>query len=152
LLHGEWCTRNFISGRSLVRAFDVRSQLSMICGRPIQKNGLGMNIEQSCGEDMEAFLKCACAGLFLQSASRLSNSKEVKGRGSGSLESTRGRFKTKVGNTEVSAYIMAYLVLFTSHLRNLFVFDLSYRFQSTQLRPCLIEIQHRNVLYTQSSW
>ena len=51
-----------------------------------------------------AFLKCACAGLFLQSASRLNSSKEVKERGSGSLISSRGKFKTKVGNTEVSVH------------------------------------------------
>lgn len=111
LLHGDWCLRNFISGRSLIRAFDVRSQLAMICGRSIQKNGLGMDINQSCGEDLESFLKCACAGLFLQSASRLSISKEVKERGSGSLISTRGRFKTKVGNTEVSYNLQGLLMI-----------------------------------------
>ena len=101
ILHGEWCTRNFISGRALVRAHDVRHQLSVICGRSVDKNGLGMDVNLSCGDDMEAFLKCACAGLFLQSASRLTNTKEIKGRGSGSLISTRGKYKTKVGNSEV---------------------------------------------------
>ena len=105
LLHGEWCTRNFISGRALVRAFDVRHQLSTICGRSLEKNGLGMDVTLSCGDDTEAFLKCACAGLFLQSASRMQFSKEIKGRGtSGSLTSNRGRYKTKVGNSEVSIH------------------------------------------------
>jgi HrpA-like RNA helicase len=105
LLHGEWCTRNFISGRALVRAHDVRHQLSVICGRSMEKNGLGMDVNLSCGDDMEAFLKCACAGLFLQSASRMQSSKEIKGRGSsGSLISARGKYKTKVGSSEVSIH------------------------------------------------
>jgi hypothetical protein len=104
LLHGEWCTRNFISGRALVRAHNVRQQLRTICGRGVKDRGLGMNVNQSCKEDMESFLKCACAGLFLQSASRIIDSKEIKERGSGSLISTRGRFKTKVGNSEVSIH------------------------------------------------
>jgi HrpA-like RNA helicase len=104
LLHGEWCARNFISGRALVRAHDVRIQLSTICGRSLEKNGLGMDVNLSCGDDMEAFLKCACAGLFLQTAVRMLSSKEIKGRGSGSVVSTRGRYKTKVGNSEVSIH------------------------------------------------
>ncbi len=104
LVHGDWCTQNFISGRALVRAHDVRHQLQTICSRPVEKNGLGMDVESTCGEDMELFLKCVCAGLFLQSAARLPNMKEVKGRGSGSVISTRGRYKTKVGNTEVSIH------------------------------------------------
>lgn len=104
LLHGEWCMRNFVSGRALVRAHDVRHQLSMICGRPVEKNGLGMNVNSSCGEDMEEFLKCACAGLFLQAAGRLPASKDIQDRGSGSVVSTRGRYKTKVGNTAVSIH------------------------------------------------
>jgi HrpA-like RNA helicase len=105
LLHGEWCTRNFISGRALVRAHDVRHQLNVICGRSLEKNGLGMDVNLSCGEDKESFLRCACAGLFLQSASRMKSSKEIKGRGgSGSLISTRGKYKTKVGNSEVSIH------------------------------------------------
>jgi HrpA-like RNA helicase len=105
LLHGEWCTRNFVSGRALVRAHDVRQQLATLCSRDVNKNGLGMDITLSCGDDIEAFLKCACAGLFLQAASRVHAPKEVPGRGSsGSLMSSRGRYKTKVGSTEVSIH------------------------------------------------
>lgn len=65
-----------------------------------------MNVHSSCGEQgMEQFLKCACAGLFLQSASRISKSKEVH-KGSGSLDGSDrgGRFKTKVGNAEVNIH------------------------------------------------
>ena len=104
LLHGEWCMRNFVSGRALVRAHDVRHQIATICVRPVEKNGLGMNITASCGEDMEIFLKCACAGLFLQAAGRIPASKEIKDRGSGNVMSSRGRYKTKVGNTAVSIH------------------------------------------------
>ena len=104
MLHGDWCSQNFISGRALVRAHDVRRQLRNLCQRSVEKNGLGMDIDSSCGEDMEAFLKCVCAGLFLQSASRLPNVKEIKGRGAGSVVSTRGHYKTKVGNSEVSIH------------------------------------------------
>ena len=59
LLHGEWCTRNFISGRALIRAHDVRHQLSVICGKSIKNRGLGMDVNQSCGDDMECkFIFC----------------------------------------------------------------------------------------------
>ena len=104
LLHGEWCSRNYISGRALVRAYDVRQQLSTLCSRSVEKHGLGMDINLSCGDDIVAFLKCVCAGLFLQSASRTSSPKEVKRRDSGGLESTRGKYKTKVGNVEVTIH------------------------------------------------
>lgn len=104
LLHGDWCTRNFISGRALVRAHDVRHQLQTICSRPVEKNGLGMDVESTCSEDVELFLKCVCAGLFLQSAARMAHMKEMKDRGAGSVVSTRGRYKTKVGNSEVSIH------------------------------------------------
>jgi HrpA-like RNA helicase len=104
LLHGDWCTRNFISGRALVRGHDVRHQLSIICNRPLEKNGLGMDVNLSAGDDAESFLKCVCAGLFLQAASRMPVSKEIKGRGSGSVVSNRGKYKTKVGKTEVSVH------------------------------------------------
>jgi HrpA-like RNA helicase len=105
LLHGEWCTRNFISGRALVRAHDVRQQLSMTCGRPLQSNGLGMDVNLSCKDNPEAFLKCACAGLFLQSASRIHVPREVAGGGrSGMLPSSRGRYRTKVSNADVSVH------------------------------------------------
>ena len=103
--HGEWCTRNFISGRALVRAHDVRQQLQTIIGRPLESNGLGMDVNLSCGEDRELFLKCACAGLFLQSASRVHAPREVNGGGrSGALQSGRGRYRTKVSNTDVSIH------------------------------------------------
>lgn len=106
ITHGEWCIRNFISGRSLVRANDVRNQLAEICSRPLEKNGLGMDIKLSCGADTEVFLKCVCAGLFLQVASRITSSVEVKNdRGrSGMVGSSRGRYKTKIGATEVSVH------------------------------------------------
>ena len=67
---GEWCARNFVNGRALARANDVRAQLEELCGRSTVKGGLGMDTGSSCGGDIIAFLKCTCAGLFMQSASR----------------------------------------------------------------------------------
>jgi Oligonucleotide/oligosaccharide-binding (OB)-fold len=105
LLHGDWCSQNYINGRALVRACDVRKQLRTICHRAVDKNGLGMDVESSCADDMEVFLKCVCAGLFLQSAARLANASEaVSSRGSGSINSSLGRYKTKVGKTQVSIH------------------------------------------------
>lgn len=109
LLHGEWCTRNFISGRALVRAHDVRRQLVEICSRDQSRNGLGIDVQQSCGDDVLQFLKCACAGLFMQAASRVSNSVEInkairKEMRSGENVLARGRYKTKMGGAEVSIH------------------------------------------------
>ena len=71
-----------------------------------------MDISQSCGEDEIQFLKCACAGLFLQSATRMPSTDETSsGRGtnkrggnSGRLGSSRGRYKTKIGSEVVSIH------------------------------------------------
>jgi len=111
LLHGDWCARNFISGRALVRAYDVRKQLSEICAREVKKNGLGLDVKVSCGDDRELFLKCVCAGLFLQAASRIKASVDVDEKSSkrnadrsGMLYSSRGRYKTMVGSEEVSIH------------------------------------------------
>jgi len=111
LLHSEWCARNFISGRALVRATDIRNQLTQICSRKADMNGLGIDTAQSCGEeDMVDFLKCACAGLFLQAASRVTNAVEInkairKDMSSGAeTSSLRGRYKTKIGGREVSIH------------------------------------------------
>jgi len=77
----QWCARNFISGRALVRALNVRQQMSSICSRDFEKGGLNMDISLSCGEDDVQFLKCACAGLFLQSASRIVSNESMTGHG-----------------------------------------------------------------------
>ncbi|CAB9524117.1 splicing factor ATP-dependent RNA helicase [Seminavis robusta] len=102
LLHGEWCRRSFISARAMSRANDVHHQLRAICTRPVDRNGLGMDVSKSCSEDMEAFLKCVCAGLFLQSAERVKETKQVDETG-GVLSSTR-KYRTKVGNRPVSIH------------------------------------------------
>jgi ATP-dependent RNA helicase DHX8/PRP22 len=107
LLHGDWCQRNYISGRALARAYHVRQQLQALCARPVDRNGLGMDVTLSAGKDPEVFLKCAAAGLFLQAASRIKTEREVdnNSRGqSGALSSSRGRYKTKLGNEEVSIH------------------------------------------------
>jgi HrpA-like RNA helicase len=87
LLHGDWCTRNYVSGRSLSRAHDVRKQLEMLCSRPVNQHGLGMDVTLSCrnssvkppkdgsggvgGGGIEMMYKCIASGLFLQVASRI---------------------------------------------------------------------------------
>lgn len=108
--HGDWCQRNFISGRALVRAFNVRQQLRALCEKPLAQNGLGIDVTSSCGSNREVFLKCAAAGLFLQAASRVKteltvDSSRYGGRsGSLSTSSNRGKYLTKVGNEAVSIH------------------------------------------------
>lgn len=72
-----------------------------------------MGISQSCGDDEIQFLKCACAGLFLQSATRMPLTDESNsGRGgsnrgggnSGRLGPSRGKYKTKIGSEVVSIH------------------------------------------------
>ncbi len=67
-----------------------------------------MDISQSCGEDEIHFLKCACAGLFLQSATRMPSTDDSNnGRGggnSGRLGPSRGKYKTKIGSEVVSIH------------------------------------------------
>jgi ATP-dependent RNA helicase DHX8/PRP22 len=106
LLHGDWCQQNFISGRSLSRAFSVRKQLQKLCERPVIQNGLGMDVTTSCDQDRERFLKCIASGLFLQVASRIKIDDNVnQGRGrAGQIISSRGRYRTKIGNETVSVH------------------------------------------------
>lgn len=109
LLHGEWCIRNYINGKALVRAHDVRRQLVEICCGDQSRNGLAIDVQQSCGDDLLKFLKCACAGLFMQAASRVSNSIEInkairKEMKAGENFVARGRYKTKIGGAEVSIH------------------------------------------------
>jgi HrpA-like RNA helicase len=106
LPHGEWCVKNCISGRALTRAHDVRQQLKDICGRSIEKHGLGMDVHLSARTEVEDFYKGICAGLFLQAASRIRRTVETKGEkgNSGAIQSSRGRYKTKIGRKEVSIH------------------------------------------------
>ena len=97
--------RNFVNGRALVRAYNVRQQLVSVCAKSEKKGGLGMDVSLSCGDDMIAFLKCACAGLFLQSATRLASpNNNDRGGNSGRLGQSRGKYKTKVGGEEASIH------------------------------------------------
>jgi HrpA-like RNA helicase len=105
--HGQWCNQNFVNGRGLARAYNVRGQLHAICAKSVEKGGLGMDVDQSC-ENLEDdrqgrinFLKCACAGLFLQSATRITDDVST---GSGRLYSNRGRYRTKVGGELASIH------------------------------------------------
>jgi HrpA-like RNA helicase len=106
-LHSEWCQQNFVSGRALARALSVRLQLQQLCERSTVQNGLGLDINTSYGKDRERFLKCIASGLFLQAASRIPVDNSIddhsKGR-SGQIISSRGRYRTKVGNVNVSVH------------------------------------------------
>jgi len=108
--HGDWCKRNFIMGRGLVRAYDVRAQLAEICSRDESHHGLAMDITLSCGEEnrMKLF-ECISAGLFLNAATRIPNASEInksnrKEMSSGNVLSTKGRYKTNYGGKEVSIH------------------------------------------------
>lgn len=113
LSHGEWCQRNFVSGRALARAHSIRRQLEALCAKSLEQNGLGLDTSLSSGKDREAFLKCVAAGLFLQAASRIkypqvdsrTHDSGNKGR-SGLLVplGSRGRYRTKIGNDTVSIH------------------------------------------------
>ena len=106
-LHSEWCQQNFVSGRALARALSVRLQLQNLCERSTAQSGLGFDVHTSYGQDRERFLKCIASGLFLQAASRIPVDNQVddhsKGR-SGQIISSRGRYRTKVGNVNVSVH------------------------------------------------
>mmetsp|Transcript_26878 Transcript_26878/g.41676 ORF Transcript_26878/g.41676 Transcript_26878/m.41676 type:complete len:822 (-) Transcript_26878:26-2491(-) len=101
MLHGEWCQRNFISGRAITRAHDVRNQLVEICSR------LGWDVDISCGTELENLLKGVCAGLFMQVASRIMLPQEIKRKQNRALPEqgfSGGRYKTKIGGQEVSIH------------------------------------------------
>jgi HrpA-like RNA helicase len=106
--HGDWCARNFINGRALLRAQDVRTQLRDICLKSKERNGLGMDVDQSCGAERELFFKAVCAGLFLQVATRIQATVDVQSSqnkgNSGIIQSSRGRYKTKIGHQIVSIH------------------------------------------------
>jgi len=96
--HGDWCKHNFINGKALSRAQDIRSQIEDIC------TTLGWDSGLSCGNELEPFLKCVCAGLFLKVATRLHNN-EIKSenisRKSSDSFASRGKYRTKIGGQEV---------------------------------------------------
>lgn len=102
--HGDWCAQNFINGRALTRAYDVRSQLSDLCSR------LEMNVHSTCSSETATFFKCVCAGLFLQVATRLPNPDQTQGKKTsrhsraGIILAPRGHYKTKIGGNIVSIH------------------------------------------------
>ncbi|CAK9212236.1 unnamed protein product [Sphagnum troendelagicum] len=59
----NWCTANYINGRSLRRAIDIRKQIQ------VHMESMGLPIT-SCGEDMLVFRRCLAASFFLNAARR----------------------------------------------------------------------------------
>ena len=115
--HGEWCAKNFIDGRAMIRAREVRAQLADICGRDARAGGLGFDTHMSFGQDKHgiiSFLKNCCAGLFLHAATRNVVVSVDAGKGSGKFGgggkkgddglSLQGRYKTKFGSFDVSVH------------------------------------------------
>jgi hypothetical protein len=64
-----------------------------------------MDVMLSCGNDLMSFYKCIASGLFLQAASRIKTEESTNGnRGNSGLLSSRGRYRTKIGNETVSIH------------------------------------------------
>ena len=107
--HGDWCGQNFINGRALTRAYDVRSQLSDLCGR------LGIDVNSTCGSEMTTFYRCICSGLFLQVATRLPSPLQSQDKQKSRLSSraglipSRGHYKTMIGGQLVSVHPNSFL-------------------------------------------
>lgn len=97
--HNDWCHQNFISGRALVRAYEIRRQLEQLCSCP--RNGLNMDTAASCGADQIKYLKCIAAGFFLQAATRIV---QTDSGGSGRVASSHGRYLTTMGKDTVSIH------------------------------------------------
>ncbi|KAJ2809311.1 Salivary acidic proline-rich phosphoprotein 1/2 [Coemansia guatemalensis] len=53
-----WCQEHFVNRRNMRHVLDVRQQLNRLCTR------LGMDINKSCGSDLDAVLKCFLSGFF----------------------------------------------------------------------------------------
>eukprot|EP00804_Cyclotella_cryptica_P005671 CCRYP_000053-RB/>CCRYP_000053-RB protein AED:0.04 eAED:0.04 QI:912/1/1/1/1/1/6/554/649 len=114
MLHGDWCKQNFISGRALVRAHDVRSQLSELASRSVERNGLGMNVDSSCAAEMTTFFKCISGGLSLQVASRVPTPEQQQGSrlskaGKSGFIPSRGQYKTRLGGNFVSVHPTSFM-------------------------------------------
>ena len=110
--HGDWCTQNYVNGRALVRADDVRRQLCDLCGR------VGMDVGSTCREDMTRFYRCLCAGLGMRAAVRLPANNPGGGgggsgrgerRGSGYVPPSRGRYRTRTGGDDVNVHPTSFL-------------------------------------------
>jgi hypothetical protein len=89
----------------LARAYNVSGQLYIVWAKYVEKSGLGMDACEHLYAGRQGridVLKCACAGLFLQSATRISTT-DVS-TGSGRMNSSRGRYKTEVGGELASVH------------------------------------------------
>lgn len=107
MVHGDWCQLNYVSGRALVRALNVREQLVEICSRDVNRGGMGWDTSVSCGNELEVFLKCICAGLFMQVATRIFQVNDLpkKRRKFDELQFKKtGCYRTKIGGKEVSVH------------------------------------------------
>jgi len=106
--HADWCRKNYINGRALSKAYDIQNQLSQICSRSTSKHGLNwdhFSTQKQQDFDMEQFLKCLCAGLFLQSASRcIVLDQHHLTKTQKKAFSNTGKYRTKISSKEVSIH------------------------------------------------
>jgi ATP-dependent RNA helicase DDX35 len=58
----NWCYSNFLNYKSLVRAVQIREQLSKLLRK------FRLNTEASCGDRTEPILKCLCVAFFVNTA------------------------------------------------------------------------------------
>ncbi|CAM9281936.1 unnamed protein product [Chrysoparadoxa australica] len=82
-----WCRQNFVNHRSLVKALDVKDQLSRILSQRLK-----VDVQASCGDRKHRFLCCWTASLCMNVATRLP---VVEG------QKKRGAYRTLVGGKEV---------------------------------------------------
>ncbi|KAJ2160899.1 ATP-dependent RNA helicase [Coemansia sp. RSA 552] len=54
----RWCQDHFVNRRNMRHVIDVRQQLNRLCTR------LGLDIEKSCGADLDSVLQCFLSGFF----------------------------------------------------------------------------------------
>ena len=129
--HPEWCDRNWVNGRALGKAKDVRGQLEEIVGRDKRKGGLGIRMEKRGGgaigttvkkgkgggkEDDENFLKCIAEGLADNAAVRVEKTEVVEG-GSRKRDSSgvnkgadrKSKYLTMKGKVDVSVHPSSFM-------------------------------------------
>ena len=61
----SWCSSNFLSFKSLVRAHQIREQLSSLLRNKLKAADM---LSLTCGDHTEPILKCLCVGFFANAA------------------------------------------------------------------------------------
>ena len=80
----------------------------------VERNGLGMNVDLSCAEEMTTFFRCICAGLSLQVATRVPFPDQQRWTklslaGKSGFIPSRGQYKTRHGSNMVSVHPISFM-------------------------------------------